>query len=55
MKAAYLIDGGFFIKKFKQENSQHPTAQDVRAFIDKFHAKYAQPAEIFRIYYYNCP
>ncbi len=55
MKAAYLVDGGFFIQKFKQEYHKHPTAQDVRSFIEKFHAEYAAQAEIFRIYYYDCP
>ena len=55
MKAAYLIDGGFFIQKHKQEFRRHPTAANIREFVDKLHAKHASHAEIFRVYYYDCP
>lgn len=55
MKAAYLVDGGFFIQKYKQEFKRHPTAQEIKTFIEKLHTLHSASAEIFRIYYYDCP
>lgn len=56
MKSIYMIDGGFFVKKFRQSEGRFPAAIDVKNFIDKFHSKNQQYIndDYLRIYFYHC-
>ncbi len=55
MKSIYLIDGGFFVKKYKEFKKDYPTAEEVKDFIVSFNKKYNSDSNILRIYYYDCP
>ena len=58
-KIAFIIDGGYFTKKYKANHKKSPTADDVEKYIlkvfeylkDNLH----YPIEIYRIFYYDCP
>ena len=58
-KIAYIVDGGFFIKKFKTITKVFPTADAVEKYIHSIQ-KYIQekylsgPSEIYRIFFYDC-
>lgn len=59
-KVAILIDGGFFIQRFKALNKKNPTKSDVETLItdviSKVSLKSGNTAEdiLFRTYYYDC-
>ena len=58
-KVAFIIDGGFFAKKYNQLNKKILTADDIEKYtqnILKFLNKtYPHPVAIYRIFYYDCP
>ena len=62
-KVAFIIDGGFFFKKYKQLSKKPPIAFDVEIcvvelfnFLFKNRIKESNyPIEIYRIFYYDCP
>lgn len=59
-KVNILIDGGFFIQKFKERTGNHPTANDIEAEVSKImnatQAKTGSDCKdiLFRVYYYDC-
>ena len=58
-KVVFIIDGGYFIKKYQANYNKNPTADDVENNILKVF-EYLQnqlnyPIEIYRIFYYDCP
>ena len=59
-KVAFIIDGGYFVKKYKDLKHKFPSADDVEIYvlnILKFLRK-RQPnhlIDIYRIFYYDCP
>ena len=55
MKCIYLVDGGFFSKKFKEFKGDYPTSDNVKDFIFSFNRKYNDDINILRVYYYDCP
>lgn len=58
-KVAFIVDGGFFVKKYKTNHKKFPEADDVETYIlqiFKYLKKnYDHPIEIYRIFYYDCP
>ena len=58
-KVAFIVDGGFFIKKYKAKYTKFPTADDVEKYILKIFTyiqkNHHDPIEIYRIFYYDCP
>ena len=59
-KIAFIIDGGYFTKKYEKANhKKFPTADDVEKYILKVFEylknKLNYPIEIYRIFYYDCP
>lgn len=54
MKTIYLIDGGFFSRKFTQLFKKYPKSDDVISFINLLNKKYNDNHEYLRIYYYDC-
>lgn len=55
MKVAYLIDGGFFTKKYQSGLGRFPSADEVSKFVECLHRSYGEKNEILRIYFYDCP
>ena len=58
-KVAFIVDGGYFAKKYKANYKKFPEADDVEIYILKIF-KYLKknhdhPIEIYRIFYYDCP
>ena len=58
-KVAFIIDGGFFAKKYEQLNKKSPTADDIEKYtqniLDFLNKTYPHPVAIYRIFYYDCP
>ena len=57
-KIAFIIDGGYFVKKYKQLKKEFPVASDVETYILNilnFLKKENNFIEIYRIFYYDCP
>ena len=58
-KVTFIIDGGFFTKKYKGNYNKLPSADDVENYILKIFKHLNQyhnyPIEIYRIFYYDCP
>jgi uncharacterized LabA/DUF88 family protein len=54
MKIIYLIDGGFFCRKFTQVFKRYPSSGDVINFVSELNKKYNGDREYLRIYYYDC-
>lgn len=51
---AILIDAGFFSKRFLQEKSHHPSADETDAYCGQFKKiPYFQHSALYRIFYYN--
>lgn len=59
-KVAILIDGGFFLRRFKALNSVFPKIADMQPFIDGIMAKVKKTTPtgvediLFRSFYYDC-
>ena len=60
-KVAFIVDGGFFVKKYKEHYKKFPTAKEVEqyilqifTYIRKNHNQY-NSIEMYRIFYYDCP
>lgn len=61
-KIAILIDGGFFIQRFRQINSADPVKKDVEVLIDAIMTKVSHknpcsglhPDILLRTFYYDC-
>ncbi len=59
-KVNILIDGGFFITKFKEREGRMPTADDIEAEVSKIMAEIQKKSGtdykdiLFRVYYYDC-
>lgn len=58
-KIAILIDGGFFIRTFKEKQSRFPRIRDMPLFIDDIIARVqniskAETDILFRSFYYDC-
>lgn len=55
VQVAFMIDGGFFIKKFKEQTKTFPSPHNVRDLCDKaLKDPDLQGDQLFRIYYYDC-
>ncbi len=58
-KVAFIVDGGFFVKKYKEKNKKYPTADDVEKYIQKIFdyikKNSTDKVEIYRVFYYDCP
>ena len=59
-RIAYIVDCGFFTKKFKLINGKFPSANEVETYIVSIQTyiqkKYVSgPSEIYRIFFYDCP
>ena len=58
-KVAFIIDGGFFIKKYKKNYKQFPEAEDVEKYVltifKYLEQNHNYPIEIYRVFYYDCP
>ena len=58
-KVAFIVDGGFFVKKYKEKHKQFPTANDVEKYIlnifNYIKIKSSGIVGIYRIFYYDCP
>ena len=57
-KIAFIIDGGFFTKRYKDIYRKHPTADDIESYVMKIFSQIKKskeyPIEIYRIFYYDC-
>ena len=57
-KVAFIIDGGFFTKKYRKIYKKFPTADDVEKYIMEIfkylRQNYNYPIGIYRIFYYDC-
>lgn len=58
-KVAILIDGGFFVRTFKEQRSRFPQIGDIQPFIDSTLSKVQHTSHIgtdmlFRTFYYDC-
>lgn len=58
-KTAILIDGGFFVRRFKELYSHTPKIKDVQPFLDNTLDKVQKTTEVgkdvlFRTFYYDC-
>lgn len=59
-KVNILIDGGFFIQKFKERTGKMPTADDIEAEVATIMAETQKKTGsdckdvLFRVYYYDC-
>ena len=58
-KVAFIIDGGFFIKRYKENHKKFPEAEDVEEYIlsifEYLKTHIHHSIEIYRIFYYDCP
>lgn len=60
IKVNILIDGGFFVQKFKEREHRMPKASDIKSEVGLIMEKIRKKAEkgeadyLFRIYYYDC-
>lgn len=58
-KIAILIDGGFFIRTFKEQQSRFPRIRDMQPFIDDIVTRVQDISKLetdilFRSFYYDC-
>jgi uncharacterized LabA/DUF88 family protein len=59
-KVAILIDGGFFLQRFKMNHSKNPRIADLQPFIDGIMSKVSQTNPqgvtdmLLRTFYYDC-
>jgi uncharacterized LabA/DUF88 family protein len=58
-KIAVLIDGAFFVQRFKALNGRSPVIADIQPFIDSLIAKVqarnsVSKDSLYRIFYYDC-
>ncbi len=59
-RIAFIVDGGYFCKRYKVRYKKYPNANDVEKYITSIF-KYIkkensiQNLEIYRVFYYDCP
>jgi uncharacterized LabA/DUF88 family protein len=56
MKSIFMIDGGFFEKKFRRAYPKvKMQAEHVKGFVDNFSEDVLRGSDTMRVYYYDCP